>query len=249
MCASKCQAIIDLCRRKISFKDFYRRLFLRPHFDAVLSLGYNCEVTQRISDVFGGVFEHYLYSWSYERNRNLFLDSLNNLKDFANSNYSILSSGMILHERYNIAFHSRYKKFELFNEDGTYTSNVTKAISELKSRLAHLSQKTEKLFQSNKKVLFIIKIKHTDFNSDKEYIVKLNNILRTKFNQRNNYRLLVIISRAEFQDSTDEFCALGIKNVKISAIEFFAKDTETNVGGDIPGWQNAIKANLIRCTN
>ena len=92
--------------------------------------------------------------------KDLFLESLNNLSNnFSESKYSVLPGGMIDHERYNIAFHSRFPSNELKNSDGLYAEKFQENLDELKSRINHLAQKTDKIFKTNRRVLFIIKLK------------------------------------------------------------------------------------------
>ncbi len=216
-------------------------------YNEIVSLGYNCEVSQRLQDIFNKKFEHYLFTWSYECDRELFLESLNNLNNFTESEYSILPNGMIKHERYNIRFHSRFSKDQLINNDGSFTNNVEPAINELKERLTYLSNKTENIFKTNKKILFIIKLKRTNIQDDFNYIEKLNKILSLKFTEKSpEYTLLVVIEKNNY--SKNELKLINSKNnqyIKYEAISHFADDPYTDIHGDIFGWYRVIKKYLL----
>ena len=54
----------------------------------------------------------------------------------------------------------------------------------MKERLTYLSNKTENIFKTNKKILFIIKLKRTNIQDDFNYIEKLNKILSLKFTEK-----------------------------------------------------------------
>lgn len=214
------------------------------NFNEIISLGYNCEISQRLSDIFKkGKFEHYLYTWSYEYDRNLFLESLNHLNNFANSDYAVLPSGMIKHKKYNIGFHSRYEK-ELINENNLLSDKVFEAVEELKSRLNHLALKFEDVFGSDKSVLFVIKLAYKDFNEDLNFISDLNKIIKNKFtNPKAKYKLLVVISRKDYPlELRSRLVNQKIENVDFGIIEAFSPAAFTDIKGDIFGWYKLLKS-------
>lgn len=252
------QDTLDLFRKKISLKQYIRcisRFFFGKKldyygckYDEIISLGYNCEISQRFSDVFcNSKFEHYLYTWSYEYDREGFLSSLKNLDNFVETTYSVLPNGMIKHEKYNIAFHAKYPKEELISEYNLTTKIIPEAIEELKDRLNYLSKKTERIFHSDRKCLFVLKLKRTQVEQDINFVTELNNILKNKFdNPKAEYTLLVVIEKADY--SKDELRYIYNQsnlNVKYSAINCFANDADTGTDGDILGWNRILKEFLI----
>ena len=83
------QSFINLILRNSTFREFKRNLYksfigksidyYNCKFDEIVSLGTDCEISQRLTDIFiNGKFEHYLYTWSFEYDRSLFLESLKN---------------------------------------------------------------------------------------------------------------------------------------------------------------------------
>lgn len=240
-------------------RDFFRFLagkkldYYNCNYNDVISFGYNCEVSQRLCDIFKkNQFEHYLYTWSYENDRDLFIASLNNLTNFAQGNYSILAfkgtggGGSIIHETYKISFHSRYKYKDLFNDDNSPTENTTLAIDELKSRVNHLALKLEQVFHSEKKVLFIIKLKYKNINDDINFVHQLNETLKNKFtNPKAQYKLLVVLSKQDYpKKMIKQLIKQKNENVDFGIISSFSLDSYTDVGGDILGWYRLLKTRI-----
>ena len=219
----------------------YKADYFNSYWDEIISLGYNCEVNARLEDVFCNHYKHFLFTSSYEYNRELFLKALEELGNFSNDDYTVLPNGLIQNNRYRIGFHSRYPKNELFNNDKSLTSAVPAAIEELKSRVKYLAEKLENIFRQNKKVLFVIKLQYTDFNQDIEYIIKLNEVIKKKFSCSNpEYKLLVVISRKNYPN-LDLLYNILPDNVDIGVVNAFAPDSNTASGGDIIGWKRLLK--------
>ena len=226
----------------------YHANYFNCYWDEIIGLGYNCEIGARLIDIFGDNFNHFLFTWSYECDRDLFLKALKELDNFLNEDYTVQPWGMIQNNHYLINFHSRYKKDELFNDDMSLSQIVSVAIEELKSRVNYLAKKLENVFKEKKKVLFIIKLKYTEHSKDIEYIKKLNTLLKKKFNCSNpKYRLLVVISKKNYPNPELLFDNLPT-NVFIGIVRSFAPDSNTPNGGDIIGWKKILKKH-IECKN
>ena len=213
------------------------------NFDEIVGLGYNCEISQRMREIFkDSKFEHYLFTWSYVHDRELFIKSLSDLSTFSESEYIISPFGLVKNKNYNIAFHSRFKQEELLNPDGSYTQNVLPAIQELKERLKHLSKKLKNVLEQSKNVLFIIKLKFHGLDKDVDFIEKLNAVLANYFCVRNaQYTLLIVISEEDYpKDSREKLLEKEWKNIKIGIIKAFAPDACTDTGGDILGWEQLL---------
>ena len=253
------QDIINLIRHKIFYREFKRNLYkflcgkkinyYNCNFDEIISLGYNCEISQRLCDIFiDANFQHYLFTWSYQYDKKLFIQALQNLSNFVDSQYSILPWGMIKHEKYNIGFHSRYSKEELLNHDGTYTSNVPIALDELKDRLKYLSKKLLNIFESKNNILFIIKLQYTNLDDDVAYIKELNTVIESFFSKRNaKYTILVVLSKKDYPNMyMKQLIQINIKNVTFGIIKSFAQDAYTDVDGDVLGWYKLLKTYIKR---
>ena len=214
------------------------------NFDEIVSLGYNCEISQRFCDIFKNkVFEHYLYTWSYEKDRSLFLKSFDMLNDFANSGYNIVPSGMIRHERSGIDFHSRFKKNDLIDANLIYTEKYYEALAELKSRLNYVALKTENLFKENKKVLFVMKMKYKNLYEDVKFVEKLSNIINNKYNQDTcQFSIIVVLSKRNYpKEELKKILSKKINHVYFESVDHFANDKYTDITGDIVGWHRILR--------
>ncbi len=241
-----------LLKEKYTRRYIYNRIYpynanyFDSYWDEIISLGFNCEVSARLVDIFGYNFNHFLFTWSYEYDRASFLNALNELGNFSNNDYSVLPWGMIQNNKYLIGFHSRYTKNELINDDKTLTPIVPLAIDELKSRVKHLAEKLECIFTNDKKVLFVIKLEYTNLNNDIDYISKLNELIKKKFTYKNpKYKLLVVISKNNYPNPRLLSNNLP-KNVEMGVVNYFAADSNTSDGGDIIGWKKLLKKH-IKC--
>ena len=199
-----------------------------PQYDEIISLGYNCEVSFRIKDILGKIFQHY-YSWIYIDNRNNFINSLNNTHNYLDDDFSYLPNGMYLGNKTKFAFHSSYKSEE---------HNIVK--QDLLSKLKHLALKTETLLTSNKRILFIIKVQSTDnMNNDLEYITNIRNILKQKCLNK-TFTLLCVFEKVSLNYSYQKLLEFRASNVVVVVVEKFANIAHTDYDGDILGWLNAI---------
>lgn len=244
---------IDLFRKNITLREYKRFLYswsvfkkinyYQCNFSEIISFGYNCEVSQRLSDIFiDSKFEHFLFSWSYEYDRNLFIDALSNLDTFAHNQYSVLPWGMIKNEKYNIAFHSRFKKEELLKPDGSYTENVTPAIQELTDRLQYLAQKLKNVLEQKDNILFILKLDFKNFDEDITFINKINTLL-TNYFQNRKWHLLIVTSKKNYpKNFRKQLLQKKWDNIKIGIVKSFAPDPMTDIGGDIRGWYKLLKS-------
>lgn len=222
------------------------------NYDEIVSLGYNCEVSQRFCDIFiNSAFEHFLFTWSYERDRYLFLSSLEKLEnDFTNSNYYIVESGMIRHENSGIEFHSRFEKNELIDINGgmkSYTKNYYIALVELKSRLSYLAEKTETMFRTKQKILFVMKMLYSNLEEDIEFVNSLSKTIESKLSNINSkYTILIVLSKKNYPNK-DLKLLLNTKfnNVQFETVKSFANDKRTDISGDILGWHKIFRKYIV----
>ena len=146
------------------------------NYDDVINLGDNCEISLCFSSIFKkSKFEHFLYSYAFSRDRDLFAKSLNNTDKITDSKFTVLQGKMIRQENYKIEFIKR----KIVSDTVAKTNLLLK--KELKSRLEHYAEKFEKVFVNDKKVLFVIKLSYKNLRSDIAFIKKVNNILAKKF--------------------------------------------------------------------
>ncbi len=213
MGAAVIQRFIDIIRGKYPL---IGALKWGRKYDELCSLGYNCEVAFRLNDLLKTECNHYLFTYSFEHNREKFIECLNNLTDIQNDEYTYQTHGMFYGSKYQISFHPRNKKEDFINKDGSINNQIVKDnLKELLSRIKYLGEKTYKLIHSDKKTLFIIKIKHTNLNEDKEFIEKLYNFFENNY-KNTNYKLL---------------CVLGKNNYPANILKYIKKNVN---GGKLP---------------
>ncbi|MDM0822046.1 hypothetical protein QTI12_14785 [Clostridium perfringens] len=212
-------------------------------FDEVVSLGYNCEVSFRIKDYFGKI-SSYPYSWAYCCDKNLFLKSLDNLDDILTGEITLLPlSGMFKCEKYNMNFHSSKHKENLVVDGKPNKENVEKEIKNLKEKIKHLTKKFKDLLTSEKNTLFVIKIKHDEFN-DEKFIQEIYSRL-LKYYKSKRFLLLVVL---EEKYLTKEIINLESERLKIRTVKYFAKDNDTLRGGDLVGWNSVFSEFKVKFT-
>jgi len=159
-------------------------------FDYIIPLGRNCEPSFQMN-IHLGFVESFPFNWCYILDNDMLLEVLNNKKllfsgEVEENNYS----NMWLCKETNISFHAQRKPKE-FNKFTGDTLKKEKDIEllNLKNKLFYLFNKLEKVWNTNKKQLYIITI-------DKEYtqiihfVNKLKNILQSK---TNNFSILIIL--------------------------------------------------------
>ncbi len=236
------QRFIDILRGK------YPVLYTahgKTKYDEICSLGYNCEVSMRINNLLLKECNHYIFTYSYEHNRELFLNALDNLTQIYKSPFS-LSGKMLLAEKYQISFHPR-KESKLINTNGSINQQIlNECKEELKSRIKYLGEKTVKLLNSDKNILLVLKIKPTDYTHDKKFITDIYNTLIHQF-PSGKFTLLCVLARNTYSPTDiNKFYELeqqfNKKNssLKFGIIKYFADDLNTIKGGDISGWLNIL---------
>lgn len=199
----------------------------------LISLGYNCEVSFRLEDYFGGL-DSYLFSWSYEEDRELFLKALKNTDDVFSGNVSLRDDHMFADETYKIKFHPRY---DILSKSGAYTQkNYDEALSELQSRIKHLKEKTKELFASGRKVIFLVKVQ--DFGEEKniKYIKALSNVLKEVVISGN----FLLVAVLEKKNITKKISELEDSILRIRTVKKFAPVKHTDIWGDVKGWYKIL---------
>ena len=169
-----------------------------PHFyKDVVSLGFNCETSFKILAHFN-TLSSYPYSWAYCQDRELFLESLKNMRSILSEEVEFLpDTNMIKCKKYNISFHIKARRDELKTRTGVLNDEAcSEALNELRSRFNHLVDKMESLFKYGSNTLFIYKLKFTnDTDNDIDFIKRLIDTLNELYVSK-RYTLLVVVEAA-----------------------------------------------------
>ena len=161
----------------------------------IVSLGQNCEVSFCIEEFTKKPIDSYLFSWAAIYDPLLLIDLYKDLKSLFESEWELTSWGMIRNVRYNIGFHTKMSKRELLTgSEDNKKANYEIALDELKSRLRHLTEKTERLLKNENAdpILFVIKVCSMEISDIKYYIESIDGILRNTYRCK-NYKLLVML--------------------------------------------------------
>ena len=167
------------------------------YYSEVVNLGFNCEISFKISAYFDKLHS-YMYSWVYSHDRELLLESLDNMHDILAHEVEFLpQTNMIKCKKYNMSFHIKARRDELAYSNGNLNEEAcNEALAEIRSRASHLADKTEALFKGVKSTLFIYKLSFTNDNdADMDYISRLYAKLSELYTS-GRFTLLIIIESA-----------------------------------------------------
>ena len=211
----------------------------------IVSLGTNCEVSYFIEQFTARPIDSYISSWA-RMNFNTIdcLDIFNELDNVLDTTWTLLPWGMVKNDRYQIGFHSRKKKEELFNDNSEINQEVfNEALEELQSRLKHLAEKTQNLFQNcEEDILFVCKV-DDEYENVFLYLAKLSRILKEKV-KKANYVLLALTTGGIAQRLND---AMISKNMIVYNVKFLQSPPILKRGGfDLDGWQDAFSFAINR---
>ena len=215
------------------------------NYSDIISLGYNCEVSQRFVDIFtNSEFKHFLFTWSYENDRNGFLGALMNLDYFTDSEYKLLPNGMLKNEKYDIDFHPLCPIEVFTNGKEDVSKYLPDIIDELISRSNHLAMNLLKVFcEENRSILFVMKMKYKNVQDDIKFLEKLNDILADSVNPSSKYTILVVLSKQDYKRKyRKELFKTKIDNVEYAMVSRYAKDESTDVDGDLIGWYRILRS-------
>ncbi len=207
----------------------------------IISLGTNCEVSFFIEQFTARRLDSYISSWA-----RMNFDSINSLDIFyhldkiLDTTWTLLPWGMVKHDVFNIGFHTKKTKEELFDENSVVNKSVyAEALEELQSRLKHLCEKTQNLFdQCEEDLLFVCKIDE-NYEDTLLYLAKLSRILKDKV-KKANYVLLALTPGGKAEQLNA--AAIG-KNLLVKDVAFLQSPPIKKRGGfDLPNWQEAFAA-------
>ena len=126
-------------------------------FDEIITLGNNCETANRVINLIPERFNHYLYTYVYVLNREKFLQSLNDPVGFVDDDFELKPWGMLNGKTTKFSFHPAE---ESILRETPEKCDIEAVKTNLKSKIKHLAEKTVNMLNSNKKILFIIKINY-----------------------------------------------------------------------------------------
>lgn len=200
--------------------------------DRIISLGYNCEISFRLEDYFTDL-DSYLFSWSYECDRDLFVEALKNIDDVFSGSVSLQEDHMFKCDKYNIKFHPRY---DILPKVGDVTEEqIKEALNELESRIAHLKMKTKSMLQDSEQKIFLMKVEDKGCEDNILFINKIYGALKEQAG--GNFILTAILEK---DTCNAEIKALEKEGLKIRNLKKFANAKHTDIAGDISGWNKII---------
>lgn len=211
------------------------------YYNKIVSLGYNCEVSYRIQDFTQQPIDSYPFSWAYITNPELFIKALNNLDDILQNEIDVLPWGMFMDKKYQISFHAKGDKTQLFYKDGSLNNIVADSlISEIKARQTYLINKFKRLLKSDDSTLFVMKIfSHISSQENAAFVTKLLDFLNTNYDSR-KFTLLVVTEKEDAAFIKALSDSIWNKRLIIRSVKEFASDGNTQKGGDIAGWLDVL---------
>ena len=134
-----------------------------------VSLGYNCEISQILSLIFGSI-DSYVWSWSFCHSYEGLISSIYNPENILLSNKELDFGGKgIRFTDYSMSFHTRGFVNTLHGDDPN--------ILELESRIKHLAYKFSQLKKMSENVIFISKYNWEYDVELKDYVCGLRRAL------------------------------------------------------------------------
>lgn len=207
-------------------------------YDVITSLGYNCEVSFRLENYFERI-NAMPFSWSFELNRDLFVEVLDNIDDLFTGEVKLWEDQMICDLKYQIKFHPRYDILRKYGEPTEET--YAECVAELKARVEHLKEKYKKLLVSGQSTLFIMKVEDKGEEDNIAYVKKVMDILQRNYIS-GRYTLAAVF---EEQAATDAMKALekayGENCLRICTLKKFAPKKHTDTMGDTAGWKRILR--------
>lgn len=201
----------------------------------VYSIGMNCEVSFQIERIYGKI-DSSLFSWAFVHDEYLFLECLSNIDDLFNREivFHKPSSDMFIDLKYQIAFHSRYNSYDLFDSEWNIINGegYDTAKKELYSRVGYLKEKFRLQLCNNEPKLFMKKIWLEDEDEESrrrkciEIISGLDDFFR---NYAINYKLIIILDERSY---FEEFKDLENDVLFIRKIKFYSPWEDTKFGAD-----------------
>lgn len=198
--------------------------FLYPNkklYDYIVPLGDNCKYSTKFHYFYKFV-DSTLFNWA------AIIDK-NNLEEIIRHPEEIYSQGweyekdrnMWICKKYNISFHGRSLPEELFT-DGVFDESKKQAdFEELRSRLNYLIEKTQKIFASKEKKLFVYTYEENDYDENPDF---LRNLYKLMTEISSNFDFLVITHSDRKYESLENLTK-ELPNFYVRTIFHKTKDT------------------------
>lgn len=208
----------------------------------LISLGRNCEVSFQIQQYLGKGWESSLFSWAYVLNDELLLRALNDPEDLlrGETHFHYPTEDMFIDEKYQITFHGRTPKSEMLDESGQIIDNekYTAALTELRSRVAHLTEKFRADLASEEPTAYFYKLM-LYYPQDPQYVQEKVAFVRELYDwflehkAGSEWRLVIVVEEA----CREFFAGLADTRLIVETVSFFAPDSDTLNGADRENWQ------------
>ncbi|MCD8189877.1 MAG: hypothetical protein LUD78_06590 [Clostridiales bacterium] len=215
--------------------------FTRPkaawpaHFDTIVSLGFNCEVSFRIRDHLGGKLDSYPFSWCYVYGNADLPRCMEYPETILSGGVELQSNGMFLCKTTHLSFHGKTPLEQLRRPDGREDPEaIVRTLQELRGRMAHLEYKFQRLLERDRTTLFVMK--NAKIALDPEGAVNDVAALALWLEQHyrgGNYLLVVVTERAY---ALPRLTRLENDHLTFRTVSAFAKEGKAQSGGDQAGW-------------
>lgn len=220
---------------------FFRSKATYPdHFDTIVSLGFNCEVSFRIQDHLNGHLDSYPFSWCYLYGNANLPRVMDHLDSLLSGDIVLQGNGMLRCETCHMAFHGRAQIDQLRLADGSVNTPVyDRTVDELKSRLKHLSKKFQNLLQGEKTTLFLSKNAKIALNpvQAREDIAELSVWLESHY-KGGRYLLVIVVEEPYL---TRDLKRMENDHLTFRTVKQFAKEGKAQSGGDHQGWERILQ--------
>ena len=186
---------------------------LENKYDYMLSLGYNCEVTFRFNKYFN-FEETSLFNWTYSKSIDDLINVLNNLDEIGSLGFKE-PNPLYKCIKTNYLFHGKMKWKNIKDNPEL----IEKDTKDLKERIAYLSEKFIKVLSSEKRKLYIYKVKNDDITDE---ILEKISILKDTLKKLGGKNFdLLIISEEKYSEKFK-----NIEEVIYRSVKYFAPDKE-----------------------
>ncbi len=202
----------------------------------IVSLGYNCEVSFRITDFLGRQCDSFPLSWAAIQDQDKLPEILETIVsgEMISGPYNANENGMLRFTDHGYMLHTKAKdKNALLLPDGTTNYDAAeKEIPEMKGRFGHMQEKFREMLTADDRKLFVLKLKA----GEPEEICRLVGDVWEFFNTHTtNFFLLAVTSRKNWHE---EYATFGRgKSLAIDMITGYADKSLPLVGGEHQEWR------------
>lgn len=211
-----------------------------------VSLGTNCEVAFQI-EKYQGYIDSGLFSWAFVLDDEKFLRALENIDDIFTHgvHFHMPSDDMFYDEKYDITFHGRTPRSEMFDQAGNLINPAAydACLSELRSRLEHLKERTKQTFASADEKIFLRKIEmQPDANGEFPYaqvanfIGRLYDVLSRQV-CKGTFKLVIVLEKRHLVPDIQKLERGGIF---IRGVDYLAPFYDTKDGADENSWRKIL---------